>query len=130
MRKLFLLGFVLMGIAIGCDRDEDAPQLSPEEQLIKDVAEIDAYLEARSITPIKLDTGIRIVFHKEAGTGEFFDADKCFNVFYTGKLLKDDKKFDGGFSTTFESVKGLIAGWQISMPLMQVGDSASFGIYS
>ena len=75
MRRLFFLGFTIIILAIGCDRDDETT-LSPEDQLTKDIAEIDAYLEAKSITPIKLDTGLRIVFHKRGETGELFDSGK------------------------------------------------------
>ena len=55
--------------------------------------------------------------------------DSCVTANYVGKLLSTEQKFDEGENVSFP-LNAVIDGWRIGVPLLSVGDSATFYIPS
>lgn len=105
--------------------------ISPQEQLQRDIAAIDAYLEEEGIDAVEDPSGIRYVFNAE-GTGR--QATIADNVIanYEGRFF-DGTVFDSqnsGRDNTPFPVGGVIAGWQIMLTQMQEGDDVTVYIPS
>lgn len=121
---IVLFSFLLL---VGCLGVNDEG-LSFEKQLDKDLEEIDAYLAANSITALKdPDDLIRYVIHEE-GTGSVPKLSGCVTAAYEGKFY-DGITFDEDEDVAFP-LNAVILGWQIGMPLLQQGDSATLYIPS
>jgi FKBP-type peptidyl-prolyl cis-trans isomerase FkpA len=126
MSSKFLLALMVV-FAVSCNQD-DEPALSPEAQLAKDIAIIDAYLLDNGITAIKDESGLRYVVHVE-GIGESPAEGGCIIADYAGNVLAVDSTFDDG-EIYKSSLFNFIEGWQIAFPKLQVGDSATLYIPS
>ncbi len=100
-----------------------------QEQLEKDIAAIDSYLATNNITAETHASGIRYVLHEPAGTGSTITVDSCVTTNYKGMLMATGVKFDENTNISFP-LEGLIVGWQIGIPLLQEGDSATLFIPS
>lgn len=106
---------------------EDFPDF--QEQLAKDIAAIDSYLDARNITAIEDPSGLRYVIHVDSVGGKKPTIDSCVTANYRGLLLSNEQKFDEGANVSFP-LAGVIDGWKIGIPLLNVGDSATLYIPS
>ncbi len=130
MKKIIIAALALL--VLGCSTDN---VLSPEDQLKKDVAAIDKYLEKNAITAVKDPSGMRLVI-EEVGTGTFPSLTSKLTVKYTGKFLSgavfDQSQVNSaGTPVPFESpLSGLILGWQIGFSFVAKGGKATFYIPS
>lgn len=131
--KSVIVGLCMAGLLLGCSTDI---AISPAQQLTKDIATIDKYLESNNITAVKDDSGLRYVIHSVGG-GAAPTMVSYLKVAYKGTLLSTGATFDqsAGYPnapTTFFStpLSGLIKGWQIAFPLLGKGTSATLYIPS
>ncbi len=99
-----------------------------EMQVSKDELLITKYLADNNINAQQDTSGLRYVIHTNKG-GSKTTSDNCVEVKYTGKFLKDGKVFDESEKLSFP-LNGVIPGWQVGIPLMGIGDSATFYIPS
>ena len=114
MKKAWIIALALL---LGCSTDN---VLSYEEQLKKDVALIEKYIEKNEITNVTKDaSGLRLVVH-QAGSGLFPVPTSKLTVKYKGTLL-NGSVFDesdvnsAGLPKPFQTpLSGLIEGWQIA----------------
>ncbi|MEL7003166.1 MAG: FKBP-type peptidyl-prolyl cis-trans isomerase [Bacteroidota bacterium] len=136
--NLLLLASVAF-VFFGCSEDDGfGCQLTlnlnvDEQQLEVDLETIDAFLEENNITAqIDAATGLRYVI-TDQGTGTVEPIGLCdqVSVFYEGRLLSDGSRFDGtGANPVNFVLGGLITGWQIGIPLIPRGGSATLYIPS
>lgn len=132
-RLKVIVGFivVLPLIVSSCfkDNSEDFPDFN--EQLVKDLETIDNYLQANNIQNVQQDAGgfIRYVVHHDSVDGKKPTLDSCVTANYVGKLLMNGQQFDDGTNISFP-LNGVIDGWKIGIPLLNVGDSATLYIPS
>lgn len=126
-----VVGFlaVLTFIAASCMNEmEDIPDFN--EQLQKDIALIDAYLDANATgTVVEHNSGIRYVIHEDSVNGIKPTIDSCVTANYVGKLMSTGQVFDDGTGISFP-LSGVIDGWKIGIPLLNEGDSATIYIPS
>lgn len=132
MKNVFA-GLCMIGLLLGCSQDI---AISPAQQLVKDVAAIDKYLAANSITAIKDPSGLRYVI-TGVGTGGSPTGANFLKVKYRGTLLTTGAVFDQSANypatpTTFFStpLSGLIQGWQIAFANLSKGSVATLYIPS
>lgn len=121
---------VLPIIVTSCmmNETEDFPDFY--EQLEKDLEIIDSYLAANNITAAKDPDGlIRYVIHVDSIDGKRPTIDSCVTANYKGRLLSNGLEFDKGDGISFP-LNGVIDGWKIGIPLLNVGDSATLYIPS
>jgi FKBP-type peptidyl-prolyl cis-trans isomerase FkpA len=128
-----IIGFVAVVpfIVLSCmmSDTEDIPNFS--EQLQKDLATIDSYLAANNIIADQDPDGfIRYVIHKRLWPDTVSATiDSCVTANYVAKLLSDGSEFDKGTNISFP-LNGVIDGWKIGIPLLNLGDSATLYIPS
>jgi FKBP-type peptidyl-prolyl cis-trans isomerase FkpA len=133
IRLKVIVGFlaVLPLIVTSCFKDssEDFPDFN--EQLAKDLETIDNYLQANNIQNVQQDAGgfIRYVVYYDSVGGKKPTLDSCVTANYVGKLLMNGQQFDDGTNISFP-LNGVIDGWKIGIPLLNVGDSATLYIPS
>lgn len=125
MRTAFIL--LLSVVFSACLQQEEIPTF--EEQLNADIAIIDAYLDANSITAIEHESGLRYVVETE-GSGPKPTLANTVRVTYTGKFLSNGQIFDQRIQPIEFPLQGLIIGWQIAFPLLTVGTEATLYIPS
>jgi FKBP-type peptidyl-prolyl cis-trans isomerase FkpA len=99
-----------------------------KNQVAKDEKTITEYLEKNKIKAERDSTGLYYVMHKTAG-GARPTIENCVGVRYSGKLMKNGNVFDKQDNITFP-LTGVIPGWQIAIPKLGIGDSATFYIPS
>jgi FKBP-type peptidyl-prolyl cis-trans isomerase len=120
---LFLVAGMMMMSACKKDDDTAEKQAEIDEQIIVD------YLAANNIEATQHESGMYYVIHNE-GTGENPTINSTVEVFYEG-FLTNGNVFD---KTTTSPVsfplRNLIQGWQIGIPLLKEGGSATFYIPS
>ncbi len=97
-------------------------------QVGKDAKIISTYLSDNNITAEEDPSGLRYVIHSSNG-GAKPTVENCVEVKYTGKFLKDGTVFDQAENISFP-LNGVIQGWQVGIPLLGIGDSATFYIPS
>ncbi|HEY9008513.1 FKBP-type peptidyl-prolyl cis-trans isomerase [Ohtaekwangia sp.] len=97
-------------------------------QKAKDAKLIEKYLAEKNIKTQQDTSGIHYIIHSSNG-GKKPSATSCVEVSYEGKFLKDEKTFDKNNKMTF-SLTQVIPGWKYSIPMLGVGDSATFYIPS
>jgi FKBP-type peptidyl-prolyl cis-trans isomerase len=98
------------------------------KQASKDAVAIEQYLSTNSINAQKDSTGIMYVIHSSKG-GAKPSVENCVEVSYKGALLADGTVFDQQPKMAFP-LSRVIAGWQRAIPMLGVGDSATFYIPS
>lgn len=98
------------------------------KQKTKDAEEIKKYLEDNKIEAKEDTSGIRYVIHNTSG-GQKPTPESCVTVKYTGKFMKDGQVFDKNDKIAF-GLGQVIPGWRISIPMLGIGDSATFYIPS
>lgn len=106
---------------------EDFPDFN--EQMAKDIAAIDSYLASKGLVAMQDNSGIRYIIHEDSVGGKKPTIDSCVTANYVGKLLSNEQKFDEGEMVSFP-LNGVIDGWKIGIPLLNVGDSATLYIPS
>jgi FKBP-type peptidyl-prolyl cis-trans isomerase len=99
-----------------------------EKQVEKDASIITKYLADNNIKAQQDTSGIQYVIHTSKG-GSKPTVDNCVEVKYRGKFLKDGAVFDESDKLSFP-LNGVIPGWQLGIPMMGIGDSATFYIPS
>jgi FKBP-type peptidyl-prolyl cis-trans isomerase FkpA len=99
-----------------------------EQQVGRDATIINKYLAENNITAQQDTSGLRYVIHTSKG-GSKPTVDNCVEVSYRGKFLKDGKIFDESEKLSFP-LNGVIPGWQLGIPKLGIGDSATFYIPS
>lgn len=113
MRFVLLLFLVVL---LGCSTDNI---LSYDDQMKKDKAIIDKYLEKNNIAAMKDTSGLRLVIH-QPGSGLFPVPTSRLTVKYEGKFMNGtvfDRSgtSDSGLPSQLSSpVSGLINGWQVA----------------
>jgi len=107
---------------------EDLMKKLSASQVTKDANTISKYLEDNKITAQQDTSGLRYVIHTTKG-GSKPTIDNCVEVKYQGKFLKDGKVFDQSDKVSFP-LNGVIRGWQLGIPMLGIGDSATFYIPS
>lgn len=98
------------------------------EQGAKDEAIITKYLSDNKIEAQQDTSGLRFVLHNSSG-GSKPTTENCVEVKYRGKFLKDGKVFDQNDKVSFP-LNRVIRGWQLGIPMIGIGDSATFYIPS
>jgi len=99
-----------------------------EKQKVKDEETIKKYLDENKISALSDTSGIHYVIHNTTG-GQKPTPESCVTVKYSGKFMKDGMEFDKNDKISF-SLGQVIPGWRISIPMIGVGDSATFYIPS
>jgi FKBP-type peptidyl-prolyl cis-trans isomerase FkpA len=124
MRKLLFLSLGLV-LLVSCKKD-----LTPEEQLQKDLGLIRQYLADNNLTADSTSSGLHYIITKE-GTGGKPPANSTVTVKYKGYLL-DGTVFDEttGSSTATFPLFNLIQGWQEGIPLLKKDGKGTFLIPS
>jgi FKBP-type peptidyl-prolyl cis-trans isomerase FkpA len=97
-------------------------------QVGKDATIITKYLSENNITAQQDTSGLRYVIHTSKG-GSKPTLENCVEVSYRGKFLKDGQVFDQSEKLSFP-LNGVIPGWQLGIPKLGIGDSATFYIPS
>jgi FKBP-type peptidyl-prolyl cis-trans isomerase len=123
-----LLVVVIPFILSSCNLNNDSNIPDFDEQLQKDVAAIDSYLASNNITAVQDSSGVRYVIHTATALKKP-TLDSCVTSNYLGKLLLDGSKFDEGVNASFR-LGQVIEGWQIAIPFLHEGDSATLYIPS
>ena len=122
MKAVYFLVIVLL--LASCQKDDECTKSVSSSvwtslnqvQLQSDIAAIDAYLFAHSITAMEHESGLRYVITQNGVGSPPSCLEKTVSVTYSGKLLTTGVEFD--FSTTPISfpLNKLIAGWKIGIP--------------
>ncbi len=97
------------------------------KQKVKDEATIKQYLADSKIEAQADTSGIHYVIHNNAGGRNH--PESCVTVKYSGKFMKDGMEFDKNDKIP-PGYRPVIPGWRISIPMIGVGDSATFYIPS
>lgn len=120
MHKLLFLSLGLV-LLVSCKKD-----LTPEEQLQKDLGLIRQYLADNNLTADSTSSGLHYIITKE-GTGGNPPANSTVTVKYKGYLL-DGTVFDEttGSSTATFPLFNLIQGWQEGIPLLKKDGKGTF----
>lgn len=98
-----------------------------EAQKGKDDRLIKKYLEDNKIAAVEDTSGIYYVVHQTKG-GAKPAPDNCVKVRYSGKFMKNGQQFDKN-EIAFP-LNNVIQGWKYAIPMLGVGDSATFYIPS
>jgi FKBP-type peptidyl-prolyl cis-trans isomerase len=106
----------------------EAMKIKSEKQVGKDAAIITKYLSENKIKAQQDTSGLHYIIHTNKG-GSKPTVDNCVEVKYRGKFLKDGTVFDQSEKLSFP-LNGVISGWQLGIPMMGIGDSATFYIPS
>ncbi|OQX74838.1 MAG: hypothetical protein B6D64_12465 [Bacteroidetes bacterium 4484_276] len=123
IRNLILLGLMAVLFA-ACSKDDDDNQAELDDQIIQD------YLNQHNIDAESDPSGLYYVITDE-GSGGHPDQNSTVEVLYEGRLTNGNV-FDetpGNAPKSFQ-LQRLIEGWQIGIPLMKKGGSATFFIPS
>jgi FKBP-type peptidyl-prolyl cis-trans isomerase FkpA len=139
MRLLTVAALVGAGLLPGCLPDNEpvctkvvdtAPLGIPPALLERDVAAIDAYLVANSITAVKDPQGIRYVITQPGSGNETPCLESRIRVVYTGRLLATGDVFDSTAVPVDFFLGGLITGWQMAFPKLTRNAKATLYIPS
>lgn len=115
---LFLASFVML---ISCDKDDDNPFLSFEEQLEVDLQIIKDYLEANDLTAEESASGLHYIITEE-GAGDHPVATDSVEVKYRGYYPSGDV-FDAtaAAQTITFPLNGVIPGWTEGVQYLKSG---------
>lgn len=97
-------------------------------QAEKDANLITKYLSDNNIKAQQDTSGLHYVIHTSKG-GSKPTTENCVDVKYTGRFLKDGSIFDQSDKVSFP-LNAVIPGWQKAIPMLGIGDSATFYIPS
>jgi FKBP-type peptidyl-prolyl cis-trans isomerase FkpA len=99
------------------------------KQKSKDAELIEKYLTENKIVTVKDTSGVQFIQYTNSGNQKP-TVDDCVQVRYKGRLLSDGKVFDQNNEGVTFPLRQVIQGWQIGIPKLGVGDSATFFIPS
>jgi FKBP-type peptidyl-prolyl cis-trans isomerase FkpA len=111
MKKICLF-FVVSLLFLGCEEEDLV-----KEQLEKDIAKIEKYLEENELTAESTSSGLHYIIEVQ-GTGAKPNYYSTVKVAYKGYLL-DGTVFDEGTNTW--ELYNLVPGWQEGIPLFNKG---------
>jgi FKBP-type peptidyl-prolyl cis-trans isomerase FkpA len=94
----------------------------------RDSTVITRFLEKNSLTAERDSSGLRYIIHNREGGPKPKPSD-CVEVKYLGRILRNGQVFDAAERAAFP-LTNIIAGWQVGLPLLGKGDSATFFIPS
>ena len=97
-------------------------------QVAKDAEIINKYLIDKKISAQKDSSGLMYVIHTKQG-GTKPTAENCVEVKYKGTFLNNGQVFDQQEKIAFP-LNRVIPGWQRAIPMLGIGDSATFFIPS
>jgi FKBP-type peptidyl-prolyl cis-trans isomerase FkpA len=97
-------------------------------QVSKDAEIIDKYLADNNINAQKDTSGLAYVIHTSKG-GAKPTPENCVEVKYKGMFLNNGQVFDQNEKMSFP-LNQVIQGWQLAIPKLGIGDSATFYIPS
>ncbi len=97
-------------------------------QKVKDQEIIKKYLADNNVTAQQDTSGIHYVLYTNKG-GAKPNVEQCIEIKYVGKFLADGKIFDQSEKISYP-LSQMIPGWQLAIPLLGVGDSATLYIPS
>jgi FKBP-type peptidyl-prolyl cis-trans isomerase FkpA len=120
--KTFFIATLASLLIVSCSKDDCdlEPNLSVDQtQLAKDIATLDAYLEANEIVAEEHPSGIRYVLTR-AGEGDRPNYCSSVSVTYEGRTL-NGTVFDSRATPINFPLQNLITGWQIGIPLIKEG---------
>lgn len=147
MRNLSFIFIVFLSLTVACssggDKKESTSEDKTEEQgaskemspkMENDIQQIKDYLSENNIDATQAPSGVFYVKDKE-GTGTAAANGKTVKVHYTGKLMKNGKKFDSsrdrGKPIEFELGKGMvIQGWEKGLTHFKEGGKGTLYIPS
>jgi len=116
--------FTVFAVFTACNKD-----LSPSEQLAKDIEEIKAELKRQNLTATETASGIHYII-TAAGSGGSPNSQATITANYKGEFL-NGAIFDQTTGTPFTSkLTNLIQGWQEAIPLLQKNGKGRFWIPS
>jgi len=118
----------IMGLEDFKEYQTQALKKKTEMQIEKDASTITKFLSDNNISAQQDTSGLRYVIHTNKG-GSKPTVENCVEVKYRGKFLKDGTVFDESENVSFP-LNRVIPGWQLAIPLMGIGDSATFYIPS
>jgi len=124
--RFLTLSFFLMVLAVltACNKD-----LSPSEQLAKDIEDIKAELARQNLTATETASGIHYII-TAGGSGGSPNSQSTITAFYKGEFL-NGAVFDQTTGSPFTiKLNELIQGWQEGIPLLQKGGKGRFWIPS
>ncbi|MEJ1241087.1 FKBP-type peptidyl-prolyl cis-trans isomerase [Chryseolinea sp. T2] len=119
-RVLSALSAVVVALAVVACSNTGSSE-NPNDRLDAEVANFDAYLNAKGNPYIKDPTGVRMVIYK-LGAGYPAKSTSSVNVDYTGRLFPDGVMFDEG--TAKGPVSQYINGWKIVLSTLPEGSRA------
>jgi FKBP-type peptidyl-prolyl cis-trans isomerase len=99
-----------------------------KNQVAKDDKLITTYLKDKNLKAEKDSTGLYYTMHSSSG-GTKPTSENCVEVKYKGTFLKTGATFDQNERIAFP-LSNVIRGWQIGIPKLGIGDSATFYIPS
>ncbi len=97
-------------------------------QKAKDQDIIKKYLTDNNITAQQDTSGLHYVLHTSKGAPKP-NATQCVEVKYKGRFLADGKEFDKSEKLVYPLTQ-LMTGWQLGIPLLGIGDSATLYVPS
>jgi len=96
--------------------------------MARDTRMIEKYLSENKLTAQKDTSGLQYILYNNGG-GRKPSVSNCVQVSYRGKFLQTGQIFDQQESIDFP-LGMVIKGWQLGIPMLGVGDSATFFIPS
>jgi len=128
MKKyLFLLLVIVTGFS-ACKKDTTDDDFNTIAQANIDDAALNAYFTANHISPVKDPSGLYYTIDTP-GTGAYPTSASVVNVSYVGKLLNGNV-FDQSDLYNATLSTGVIAGWSIGVPRINVGGTITLYVPS
>jgi FKBP-type peptidyl-prolyl cis-trans isomerase FkpA len=93
----------------------------------RDDKTIQDYLKTNNINAEQDTSGLRYVIHNQTGNKKPAVTD-CIEIKYDGRMLQNGRSFDAGTITM--PLSNMIYGWQIGIPKLSEGDSATLYVPS
>ncbi len=129
MRLILPISLICVFLVACLDNNSSDPGLTIQEQFEIDLGIIDNFLAENNINATEDEVSrLRYVIH-EQGSGEAPVGTDSITVNYEGRQLLTGDVFDERDTITF-LLNGLIAGWQIGVPLIREGGSITLYIPS
>lgn len=126
--KLSMLAIVLLA---SCLNDEI---ISPQKQLLADIAAIDSYIDGLTLQPgeklIEDASGIRLIISEVGTAGLPPNEWNEITIGYVGKVLSSGFQFDQNQNFATKLSNNLILGWKYGIPLLPEGSVAKLFIPS
>lgn len=116
LKNFVLLIFPVLLILGSCNKDS----LDPEKQAQQDEAIIVKFLTDKNITAQRHSSGVYYQIINPGSGNITFSLNTTVSAKYTGRLLSGSE-FDKSIQPISFKLGGVIAGWQIGVPLIQKG---------